>query len=135
EEQFLRLVGGESRNALELALLMRGELLVLGRRCRGLLLAFGRAPVAGSQLFFKPLHRDLAFGERRVAPRERLLEGGGRLTLLPRLTLGVHQDLVRFFLRLEERFFLASLGVAFGVLRAAKRLLLGAADGFRGNAL
>ena len=59
----------------------------------------------------------------------------GLLALLPRLALGRRQDLVRLFLGVEQRFLLARLGVALGVLDDAERLLLGAADGFGGDAL
>ena len=42
---------------------------------------------------------------------------------------------MRLFLGLEQRFFLARLGVALGVLDDAERLFFGAADGFGGDAL
>jgi hypothetical protein len=60
------------------------------------------------------------------------------LAFLPRLLLGLGQDLVRFFLGLEDRLFLARFGVASRVVEAldlkclpASRAKLGprAADG------
>ncbi len=69
------------------------------------------------------------------AADQRLLERLRLLALLARLALGVGEELVRLFLGVEQRFLLAGFGVALGVLDDAERLLLGAADGFGGNAL
>ncbi len=66
---------------------------------------------------------------------KRLLEGRGLLPVLLRLALGLHKDGVRLFLGFEERLFLAGFRVALGVFRNAKRLLLGPADRFGGDAL
>ena len=54
---------------------------------------------------------------------------------LARDALGFGAQLVRLFLGLEQRFLLAGLGVALGVLHDAQRLLFGAADGLGGDAL
>ena len=130
EQQLLRFIRGQAGDPLELALLLCGKLFVLRRRSRRALLAVGDGAVAVSQLFFEPLCRDLALGERRIAAGERLFEQGYLLPLLPGLTFGVHQDVVRLLLCFEERFLLACFRVALGVLRDAERPLFGAADGF-----
>src|SRR5207237_645767 len=78
----------------------------------------------------EPFDLGLAFGESRFSLAERLFEHRRLLSLLARLALRVHQNVVRFFLRLEQRLFLARLGVALRVPADAQRLLLGAADGF-----
>src|SRR5207247_8588022 len=101
----------------------------------GGLLAIARGAVARGQVALEPVGGGLAFGERRVAPRQRLLERGGSLSILAGLLLGRDENLVGVFLGFEERLFFARLGVALGVLDDAQRRLFGAADGFGGDAL
>ena len=96
-------------------LLLRDELLVLVGGGGGGLLALGQRAVAGGQLLFEPVDRRLPLRRRRLAPRQRLFERRRLLTVLPRLALGLHQDVVRLLLRLEQRFFLA------GFARRARR--------------
>ena len=57
------------------------------------------------------------------------------LPKLAGLTLGVDHQPVRFLLGIEQRFLLAALGVTFGVLERAKRLLFGPSDGLGGDPL
>ena len=135
DQQLLRFVGGEAGDALELVLLVRDELLVLRRGGCGAALAIDERAVPAVQLFLEALDRGLALGGGRFAAAERLLERGGLLAILPRLPLGLHQDLVRFFLGLEERFLAAGLGVALGVARDAERGLFRAPDRLGGDAL
>ncbi len=52
---------------------------------------------------------------------QRLLERLRLLALLARLPLGLREELVRLFLGLEQRLFLAGFGVALGVLDDAER--------------
>ncbi len=67
--------------------------------------------------------------------RELLFGVGELLGLFARDPLGFGAQLVRLFLGLEQRFFLAGLGVALGVFQDAQRLFFGAADGLGGDAL
>ena len=91
--------------------------------------------LAGLQFLLDALEGELALGELRLAAYEALLERLRLLAFLARLPLGVGQDLVRLLLGVEEGFLAAGVGVAFGVLDDAERLLLGAADRFGGDAL
>ena len=118
DQQFLGLVGGEAGDALELVLLLARRARSYLRRGGGRgLLALGsprgRAP---SSSFSSRSIGGLPLGERRFAPRERLFERRRLLALLSRLALGLHQDVVRLLLGVEQRFLLAGLGVALGVL-------------------
>ena len=130
QQQLLGFVGGEAGDALELTLLRRDELLVLGRRRRRRFLPLADGAVARVQLLLEPLDGALPLADHRFAPRQRLLERRRLLPLLTRLLLGVHQDLVRLLFGFEQRFFLVRLGVALRVLDDPERLLFGAADGF-----
>ena len=132
DEQLLGLVGRQAGDAFELALLLGDELLVLrrGRRAtpsRARSTARSRA-VSSFSSRSTPV---CAIGERGVAPRERLLERRRLLALLPRLALGLHEDLVRLLLGLEQRFLLAGFGVALGVLDDAERPALRRGRRFR----
>ena len=64
-----------------------------------------------------------------------LLEIRKLLRALAALPLGFDAKLVRLFLGLEQRFFLASLGITLGVLVDAERLLFGPAHGLGGDLL
>ncbi len=135
DQQLLGFVAGESGDPLELVLLLRHELLVLrggGRRAR---FAFAQPALAADELLLEPLDRRLSLGGRGVASDQRLLEGRGLLPILPRLPLGLHQDLVRFFLRVEQRLFPARLGVALRVFGQSQGVFLGAADRVSGDPL
>ena len=136
DQQLLRFVGGQAGDALELVLLLGDEPLVFRRRRRA---SSSRARRAARsrllELLLEPIDRRLPLGQRRLAAGQRLLERRRLLAVLPRLALGLHQDLVRLLLGVEQRFLLARLGVALGVLDDAERLFLGAADGFGGDAL
>ncbi len=123
-----------ARCALELALLHRDEMFVF-RRGRGrCFLALAQRAIAAIELLFEPLDRALTFCQRRFTPGERLLERGGLLAPLVRLALGLHQELVRFFLGFEEGFFPARFRLALAVPDDPLRLFFGAADRFGGNA-
>ena len=92
---------------------------------RGRLLALGERAVAARCSSFSS--RSIAAwrsADRRFAPRQRLLERRRLLAVLARLALGLHQDVVRLLLGLEQRFFLAGFGVALGVLDDAQRPVL-----------
>ena len=104
DQQFLRFVGGQARDALELVLLARDQLARTSsrppRRC------FSRSETARSRAARSLSVRSiagLALGEGGLAPVERLLERVGLLALLARLLLGVAQQLVRLLLGFEER--------------------------------
>ena len=123
-------------DALELALLIGDEPLVFRRGVLSEL--FSRSPTVRSRAVSSfssrstPASRSASAASRRA----RVCSSVGRLlALLPRLALGLHEDLVRLFLGVEQRFLPPRLGVAFGVFDDAKRLRLGAADGFGGDAL
>ena len=136
EQQLLGFFCRQPGDALELVLLLGDELLVLGgrrlerasrarRRC-------ARAPAAPSRA-----------ARRRPARRRAPLRGGrGSVRAVAACWRSCRawrsacdEDLVRLFLGVEQRFLLARLGVALGVFDDAERLLLGAADGFGGDAL
>ena len=134
DQQILGFIGGQAGDAFELVLVLRDELLAFGRRRGGRALAFGQGPVAAAQLLLEALGRRLPLRHRRLAPGQHLLERRRLLTVLPRLALGLHQDVVRLLLRLEQRFLLAGLGVAFGVAGNAQGLFFGAAHGLGGDA-
>ena len=135
DEQFLGLLAGEAGDAFELALLVGHELLVLRRRGQCRFLPLAHRALARSQFPFQPLDSRLPVAERRLSPVEGLFQRGSLLAVLARLTFGVHQDVVRLFLCVEQRFLPASFGVALSVFDEAQCLLLGATDGVRSHAL
>ena len=134
DQQLLGLVGGQPGDALELVLVLGDELLALRERRGGVALAIAQRLVAACQLLLETIDRRLAVGRRRLAAGQRLLHRRRLLAVGAGLTLRLHQDVVRLFLRLEQRFFLAGFGVACGVLGQAQRLFLGASDGVGGDA-
>ncbi len=73
--------------------------------------------------------------ERRFLAAELLFGVGELLGLFAGRALGFGAHLVRLFLRLEQGFLLAALGVALGVFHDAQRLFFGAADGLGRDAL
>ena len=134
EQQLLGFVGGQAGDPLELVLLLRRRAVRI-RGGRFGAFSRSRALARGVQLFLEPLDAACRSASWRLAPRQRLFERLRLLALLPRLAFGLRQDLVRLLLGVEQRFLLARFGVALGVLDDAERLLLGAADGFGGDAL
>ena len=135
DEQFFGFVARQARHPFELALLLRDELFVLRGGRRGALFTFAQCAIAVVQFLLEPLDGRLPIGRGRLAPAERLFERGGLLPLLTGPAIGLHQDLVRFFLRVEQRFLLARFRVAVGVLHDAERLFLRTADRFGRDAL
>jgi hypothetical protein len=74
----------------------------------------------------------LGQGARLVA--QRLFERADLLTSIAGQVFGRRDDLVGFFLGLEQRFLLPGFRVALGVAHDSGGLLLGASDGFGGDA-
>jgi hypothetical protein len=130
EEELLGLFSGEARDPLQLVLLLHHEAIVLGGGGGGCLLAIGDGPIPGGHFLLEAIDGALALRQRRLAPSQRLLEHRGRLFRLAHLAVGLHQQLVRLFLGLEERLFLARFRVALGVFDGPARLFVGASDGF-----
>ena len=136
DQQLLRLVGGQSGDALELVLLLRDQLLRIWlprprpsshAGCS----AWSRAASSFSSRSMAPW-RSAAADSRRNSVCSSV---DGLLAIGARLTLRLHQDVVRLLLGFEQRFFLGRFGVAFGVPGETLRLLFGAADGVGGDAL
>src|SRR5262249_11487386 len=134
DEQLLRLLGGQARDTLQLALLRDDELLELRRRGGGRLLLVGDRAVARGAILLEALGVTLPLPELGVAREGRLLRGGRPVALLARLPCGLHEVLVRLLLRLEERLFFPGFRVAFRVLDDAERLFFGAPDRLRRDA-
>ena len=108
DEQFLGFVGRQAGDAFELVLLLGDETFDIWRRLprRSFRGRPARRPARASSFSIRSMPR-LSFGKRRVAPGERLLERLGLLTFLAGLALGIRDQLVRFFLGVEERFLLS----------------------------
>lgn len=128
EQQVLGFLGGEAGDPLEFVLLPGDELLVLRGRGIGLLFALRHRLLAPKQFLLHALERQLPLGELGIAAGEALFKGLRLLPLMPRLAIGVGQDLVGFFLGVEEGFLAVVVGVALGVLDDAQRLLFRASD-------
>ena len=133
DQQLFRLVGGQAGDAFELVLAAaRRAARTLSRRPPR---SPSRArPARGrgrSSSFSSRSIADLPLGRRGLAPRQRLLERRRLLALLARLALGLHQDVVRLLLGLEQRFLLAGFGVALGVPDDAQRPVLRRGRWFR----
>ena len=135
EQQFLGFVRREACDALQLMLLLGDQPFVFRGGGLGELLPLGDRVFARSNFLVQPLDRSLFLRDCRFAAVHGLLERLRLLALLARLAFGLGEEIVRLFLRVEERLFLPRLGVALGVLREAPRLLLGAADRLGGDAL
>ena len=128
EQQRLGFLGSEAGDSLEFVLLPGDELLVVRGRGLGLLLALRYRRLAPQQFLLHPLERQLPLGELGIAAGDALLERVRLLTLLPRLTIGVRQNVVGLFLGVEEGFLAGVVGVARGVLEDAQRLFFRASD-------
>ena len=98
-------------------LLLRDELLVLAAAAAAVLCSrVAQRSARGRPAPSRAGRRRPAVRRRRPRGGQRLLERGGLLPLLARLALGLHQDLVRLLLRVEQRLLLGGLRVALGVL-------------------
>jgi hypothetical protein len=74
DQQLLGLFGGETGDALQLALLLGDELLVACGRLFGALFASGKCRLAGLELAGGPLRRGVTLGNLPFAPDEVLFE-------------------------------------------------------------
>ena len=104
-QQLFGFVGGQAGDALQAVLLFGDEALVLGGGLGGNLLALRDEAGALGEVLPQALGVDLALGQRGFAAGERLLEGRGLLSFDARLPLGFDEQVVRFFLGVEKRFF------------------------------
>ena len=93
--------------------------------------------LAAAQLLLEPLGRAPAARRARASRRASVCSRPAiSCRRSARLALGLRGELVRLLLGFEQRFLLAGLGVALGLLAAMRsRLLFGAADGLGGDAL
>ena len=108
EQQLLRLVGRQAGDALQLLLLLGDQLLVAGRGGRGGLLAVADRLLARAQLLLVLLGGRQPLGQLLLASCERTCSS--RAACWRRVLgepVGLHHELVRLLLGLEQRLLLA----------------------------
>ena len=115
EQQLARFVRAQARDALQLALPLRDELVDARGGGRGALLAGGDGLLAAADLLFGAVARREAIRERACLLRQPQLERADLLTPIAGLALGCLGQLVRFLARLERGFLADALGVALGL--------------------
>ena len=135
QQDVLRLVGGHARHALQLALVVRRELVAAFDLGGDLLLLLPDGLLERAEVLLAPLDLRGAVGERTGLAGDRALEAGDLVLPLPRLPLGVAHEPVRLLLGGEDELLLPGLGVALRVAQDAGGVLPGPADGFGGYAL
>src|SRR4029078_4423017 len=115
-------------------LLIRDELFVLRCGILGAALAIDQGLFAAREILGQATDRSLALGQGRVAFCQQLFERRRFLAVLPGLTLGGHDDVVRLLLGLEQQLFFLVVRIALGVLGDAEGLCFGTTDGLGGDA-
>jgi hypothetical protein len=106
EKEIARLVGGQPRDALQLALTLGEHLVAAQRRRFALFLELGERAVTGAELALEAIRFRDAVGERARLFRQAVLEPDDLLVPRARLGLGLGHDRVRLLARLDLRFLL-----------------------------
>ncbi len=135
QEQLARLVGGEARDALQLALAVGENLLAADGRGVGARLGVGGRGMARPQVALERLGGRQAVGECARLVGQALIEAGDLLLARPRLRVGVRDEGVRAFARFEQRFLLEGFGFAARLLPHVGGVLFGAPDDLGREAL